>query len=71
MMKTIKTYLHDYKVFCEESETLRKNHRKGFILWNILVFIVMAIWILGYYIILDQNNYKMTYEILKETEEES
>ena len=71
MMKTIKTYWNDYKEWCDEAKTIRDKHRKGYMLWNALVFIVMTIWILGYYTILNQNNYEMTYETLKETEEES
>lgn len=49
MMKTIKTYLHDYKVFCDESEALRKNHRKGVTAANVICILYCSLIALIYY----------------------
>lgn len=72
MMKTIKTYLHDYKVLCYELKAVREKHRKGVVAANVLAYVFSLYMVLVYYVTCKFIDWKDTY-IPKETktEEES
>ncbi len=71
MVKTIKTYLHDYMVFCDEAKALRDKHRKGVVAANVLAYVFSAFMILVYYCVCKFVDWKDTYiPTEKETEEE-
>lgn len=69
MMKTIKTYLHDFKVFCDEAKALRDKHRKGVVAVNVLTYVFSLFMVLVYYGVCKFVDWKDTY-IPKETETE-